>query len=193
MTDNDSKAALRLTMRARRRALAADRADAPLRAAAIYEAAPLRGVRTAAVYLPQGAEFDSLPLARVLAASGARLALPAVAERDCALEFRAWTPGETLTPDALGVPAPSSGAPVVVPDLVVAPLLAFDQCGRRLGQGGGYYDRTLAELRAGGGVVALGLAYAAQEIDDLADEAHDQRLDGVLTEESLRLFSDEAG
>lgn len=191
MTSEERKAALRLTMRARRRALALERPEAGAQAAAAYEAHPIPGIATAAVYLPQGGEFDSLPLARVLGALRVTLALPAVRDRDCAMDFRVWTPGESLVGDALNIPAPPADAPTVIPNLVVAPLLAFDRQGRRLGQGGGYYDRSLAELRRDGRVVLLGLAFAAQEVDDLADEAHDQRLDAVLTEEGFLHFTPE--
>ncbi len=188
----ETKAGLRLAMRARRRALALEHPDAALRAAAFYEADPISGVRRAAVYLPQGGEFDPLPLAAVLRAGGATLCLPTVTEPDCALTFRAWSPGDPMAPDAVGVPAPLEAAGVCTPDLIVAPLLAFDGGGRRLGQGGGYYDRTLQALRASARVFALGLAYAGQAVDDLAAAEHDQRLDGVLTEDGLTLFTVEA-
>jgi 5-formyltetrahydrofolate cyclo-ligase len=77
----------------------------------------------------------------------------------------------------------------VSPELVVAPLLAFDRHGGRLGQGGGHYDRTLANLRAKGRVFILGLAYAGQEVDAIPIEPHDQRLDAVLTEAGYRELS----
>jgi 5-formyltetrahydrofolate cyclo-ligase len=99
--------------------------------------------------------------------------------------------GEELAADALGVRAPTRRAPFVTPDLVVTPLLAFDALGGRLGQGGGYYDRTLAELRARGQVFVLGLAWAGQEVERLPAETHDQPLDAVLTERELRFFERE--
>ncbi len=79
------------------------------------------------------------------------------------------------------------------PDLVLVPLLAFDPYGGRLGQGGGYYDRTLAQLRAERPVFVLGLAYAGQEVERLPAETHDQPLDAVLTETGLRSFAREDG
>jgi 5-formyltetrahydrofolate cyclo-ligase len=75
----------------------------------------------------------------------------------------------------------------VVPDVLLIPLLAFDATGYRLGYGGGYYDRTLSALRAQKPVIAIGIAYAGQQVAAVPHEAHDQRLDGVLTEEGLRL------
>jgi len=84
--------------------------------------------------------------------------------------------------DAFGIPAPGPNAAEVLPDIVFAPLLAFDRLGGRLGQGAGHYDRTLAILRARQPVFVIGLAYAGQEIAAVPMDAHDQRLDAILTE-----------
>ena len=77
---------------------------------------------------------------------------------------------------------------MLTPTLVLVPLLAFTPDGRRLGYGGGYYDRTLAKLRAEGEVFACGVAYAGQEVPDLPTDDHDEPLDGILTEKYFRLF-----
>jgi len=75
---------------------------------------------------------------------------------------------------------------------VLVPLLAFDRSGYRLGYGGGYYDRTLSALRAAGKVLAVGIAYAGQELDaPLRHDPHDERLDMVVTENGVRSFSDQ--
>ena len=88
-----------------------------------------------------------------------------------------------------GIGEPLRGAPALEPSVVLVPLLAFDQAGHRLGYGGGYYDRTLAALRLRGPVLAIGVAYACQELDALLQNApHDERLDMVITEEGLRTF-----
>lgn len=126
--------------------------------------------------------MDARPLMRRLAETGARLALPAVTASDAPLEFRRWDADADLAPDALGVPAPPPTAALVTPDVVIVPLLAFDRRGGRLGQGGGFYDRTLAALRRSRPVFALGLAYAGQELTEVPVESHDQRLDAILTE-----------
>ncbi|MFN3537371.1 MAG: 5-formyltetrahydrofolate cyclo-ligase, partial [Brevundimonas sp.] len=128
------------------------------------------------------------PLARALIVHGLELALPVVVRRDAPLVFRRWRPGDPLELDQAGCPAPLDLAGEVTPDLIMVPLLAFDASGGRLGQGGGYYDRTLEALRAGGmpRIAAIGLAYAAQEMDTLPLDAHDQPLDGVLTEAGYR-------
>jgi 5-formyltetrahydrofolate cyclo-ligase len=176
------KTALRLRMRGLRRRLAAALPDAAWRAA---EAFPLeRGdlPEVFAAYYAQGGELDPLPLAERLVGKGATPTLPVARSGDGVLQFRRWRIGESLQPDAAGVPAPPEIEPALRPQLVIAPLLAFARRGGRLGQGGGHYDRTLANLRATGGVFVVGLAYAGQEVDEIPMEPHDQRLDAVLTE-----------
>jgi 5-formyltetrahydrofolate cyclo-ligase len=68
------------------------------------------------------------------------------------------------------------------------PLLAFDATGHRLGYGGGYYDRTLSALRARHPVMAVGVAYAGQEVEKLPRDAFDEPLDMLVTEQGLRRF-----
>ncbi len=142
----------------------------------------------AAIYHPLGAELDPWPLAARLIEAGAAICAPVVVERDAPLLFRLHTE-DARGVDALGIAVPSADAPEVTPDLIIVPLLAFDRSGGRLGQGGGYYDRTLARLRAAGPLLAVGLAYAAQEVERVPMDAFDQRLDGVLTETAYLDFS----
>ena len=177
-----SKIDLRRKMRALRNDLAAQARGAGEAAAARLPLDQFAKFDPFAGYLSQGSEIDAGPLMRRLAATGARMALPAVTNRDAPLVFRLWDPNVALQPDALGVMAPPSAAEVIRPDLVIVPLLAFDRLGGRLGQGGGHYDRTLAELRQQRAVFALGLAHAGQETREIPMEAHDQRLDAILTE-----------
>lgn len=175
-------------MRAWRRALGDAGAEAAAAAAAHAPkllAAVLPAPRGAVVALYQalGSEMDAAPLAAALAEAGCRLALPRVERVEAPLSFRAWTPGDPLEPDESGCAAPLDLAAPVEPDLIVVPLLAFDAAGGRLGQGGGYYDRTLADLRRRAPRPAfVGLAFSGQQVDALPREPHDELLDGVLTE-----------
>jgi 5-formyltetrahydrofolate cyclo-ligase len=185
----NDKTLLRRRLRALRRELARAAPDAAERAAAHLPPGIGVGARVIAAYSPVGSELDPEPAARALlaqAGGGARLALPVTVDRESALVFRLWTPGAPLSPDAMGAAAPAPDAPQVRPDIVLAPLLAFDRLGGRLGQGGGHYDRTLAALREAGPVFVLGLAYAGQEVEPLALEPHDQRMDAILTETGYR-------
>ncbi len=126
-----------------------------------------------------GSELDPEPLARAMVASGVALCLPVVIEREAPMTFRRWSPSDPLEADAAGCPAPLPLAEVVDPDLILTPLLAFDAFGGRLGQGGGYYDRTFA---ARPNVIRIGFGYAGQAVERLPMESHDVPLHGVLTE-----------
>jgi 5-formyltetrahydrofolate cyclo-ligase len=83
------------------------------------------------------------------------------------------------------IAVPLLSAPEVEPDVLLVPLLAFDKAGYRLGYGGGFYDATLAKLRAKKPIIAIGVAYADQEVADVPHEAHDMKLDYVMTEKGI--------
>lgn len=137
-------------------------------------------------YQPMGAELDPGPLMVRLAAVGAVILLPVVVARGAALCFRQASDPAGYVPDAAGLLAPAPDASEATPDVILAPLMAFDRFGGRLGQGGGYYDRTLAALRAGPGVLAVGLGFAVQEIDEVPRDPHDEFLDAICTEIGYR-------
>lgn len=181
-----SKTEQRARLRVLRKALAIAAPDAAERAAALLPLERLPAFAAFGGYHALGSELDPSPLIRRLAATGAMLTLPVALSRDAPLVFRAWDSRHTLVPDAVGVPAPPPSAPGLHPDLVIAPLLAFDRRGGRLGQGGGHYDRTLESLRSSRPVFVLGLAYAGQEVEPMDLDPHDQRLDAILTETGYR-------
>jgi len=176
------KTALRARLRALRKRLAVEAPDAAERAAARLPLDRLPDFQSFSGYMAQGSEIDSSPLMRRLIDTGAEAALPIAVSRHDPLEFRLWDDRTPLEPDAFGILGPPAWADTVEPDLVIAPLLAFDRRGGRLGQGAGHYDRTLSNLRATKPVFVLGLAYAGQEVDEIPMEPHDQRLDAILTE-----------
>ena len=86
-------------------------------------------------------------------------------------------------PGVWDIPVPLATAPEVLPDVLLVPMLAFDRKGFRLGYGGGFYDRTLAKLRAVKPVIAIGVAYHAQIVDEVPRDAFDAPLDYVMTEQ----------
>jgi 5-formyltetrahydrofolate cyclo-ligase len=133
-------------------------------------------------FMPLKSEISPLPLLRKLAALGATLALPAIAGRGQPLIMRAFAFGDELDTGQWGIREPKPEKREVVPDIMLVPLLAFDREGRRIGYGAGYYDMTIAKFRAGKDAVALGVAFAAQEIADVPVTERDARLDLVLTE-----------
>jgi 5-formyltetrahydrofolate cyclo-ligase len=180
---NVAKAALRREAVARRDALPA---AARQQAAETIAARPFPvAVKPGAVvsgFMPLKSEINPLPLMRKLAEAGASLALPAVAGKGKPLVMRAWTFGGPLASGVWGIREPMPDAPAVDPDILLVPLLAFDRQGHRLGYGAGYYDMTLAALRAKKTVVAIGIGYAAQEVEQVPVTPRDERLDLVLTE-----------
>jgi 5-formyltetrahydrofolate cyclo-ligase len=126
---------------------------------------------------PLGGEMDLRPLMHSLHARGHTIVLPKTPARGNPLSFRTWQPGCAMIPERFGTFCPDGEE--AIPDLLFVPLLAFDRAGRRLGYGGGYYDRTLEALP---GRSAIGFAYAAQEIPAVPAEAHDRLLNAIATE-----------
>lgn len=154
-----------------------------------FEHIPLPPDAIVAGYMPIGSEADPSEIMRRAAGRGFAIALPCVEMPAAPLVFRLWTLGEALVDGPHGTREPAKEAPSAIPELVIVPLLAFDKVGRRLGYGGGYYDRTLASLREKApATVAVGLAFSAQEVDELPEDGGDQRLDWVVTERDVRSF-----
>jgi 5-formyltetrahydrofolate cyclo-ligase len=146
----------------------------------LAEAPPPPGALVAGFW-PMGREIDIRPLLRALAARGHDLALPATPRRGLPLVFRRWRWGDPLVAGPIGTRQPAPEAEAVLPDWLLVPLLAFDRAGRRLGYGGGYYDRTLAAL-APHGARALGCAFAAQEVAEVPAGPEDVALPAIATE-----------
>ena len=155
-------------------------AQAQLRAAlAPFGAAALAG------YMAIRTEVDPLP---VMAAHAGPVAVPVILGDGQPLAFHLWSVDCALIEGPFGARVPALAQPVV-PRVVIVPLVGFDARGYRLGYGGGFYDRTLALLRAAGPLTALGFAYDAQEMAQVPTDAYDQRLDGIVTESGLRRFA----
>lgn len=131
-----------------------------------------------AVYWPLSGEPDLHASYQALADEGALLALPVVVQRHAPLAFAAWTPGEAMVADPLGVSIPRELRTVARPPALLVPCLGFNAQGYRLGYGGGFYDRTLAPAPR---PLTLGIAYACQLAQFEAD-VHDVPLDQVITE-----------
>jgi 5-formyltetrahydrofolate cyclo-ligase len=179
--------ATRAELLARRQAVAAGRAAETAAVVADLVGRGVPGLTTACVgfYWPFRGELDLRPLAADVVARGARAALPAVVARAQPVEFRAWTPGMTLAPDAVGIPAPPPGA-ATRPAILLVPLLGFDEAGYRLGYGGGYYDRTLAAL--GRKPLVVGVGYALGRLPTIRPQPHDVAMDAIATEDGLDWF-----
>jgi 5-formyltetrahydrofolate cyclo-ligase len=179
---HDRKAILRAAALAKRDALPAEwRAQAAAEIAARAFPIAVAG-KIVSGFMPMRSEVSPLPLMRNLAAAGARLALPAIKGRGHPLIMRAYQFGDDLARGQWGIREPGPRAAEVAPDVLVVPLAAFDRAGHRIGYGAGYYDMTIAGLRARKEITAVGLAFAAQEIDAVPATERDEPLDFVLTE-----------
>ncbi len=141
-------------------------------------------------YWPLPGEIDVRPALRHFHGEGHPIGLPVVTGKNQPLIFRRWNPEVELVPGSFRVMIPPPEAPEVTPAILMVPLLAFDPDGYRLGYGGGFYDRTLAKLRAEAHAVAVGVAYAVQEVPMVPRGAFDQPLDFIITEHAVFKFDD---
>ena len=184
-----SKSALRQRLLAERVAASSARPQAADRLAAHFAPnwRPHKG-QVVAGYWPLHHELDPRPLMAAFLDMGASLCLPVMQRDDQPLIFRSWRDGDRLETGTFGVEEPTDRAPEAVPDLVLVPLVGVDRTGMRLGFGKGYYDRTLAALRARGTVRAVGVAYPEQCVDLVPCEPHDQALDALVTDTGWTSF-----
>jgi 5-formyltetrahydrofolate cyclo-ligase len=142
-------------------------------------------------YYPMAGEIWPLRLMATLRAKGHSLALPVMQGKADPLLFREWTPGDELIPGVWGIRQPAPAKQAVLPDILLVPLLAFDARGWRLGYGGGYFDRTLRDLRQRKAVLAVGLGLDELEVDAVPHLDYDERLDWILTPSGSRQRSDD--
>ncbi len=187
------KTALRRVMRERRAAL-----EPKTRAMAAYavrdrliEILPRLALAETAVvagFLPIRDELDPRPALTAFRELGLQLVLPVVVARNEPLVFRVWSLETVLEPDAFGIPAPPVWAEALSPDLLLVPMLAFDRKGERLGYGAGFYDLTLTLLRGQRRALAIGVAYAAQQVEEVPVSGRDVALDAVVTEDAVLWF-----
>ncbi len=174
---------LRIEARRRRASIPSNARQQAAAALARHSAElPLTAGQIVGIYRPIGTELDTVPLLHQLHATGYQVALPRTVGAASALRFYLWKPGQALGTDLLGFPTPI-GTEEVTPDILLVPLVAFDTTGNRLGQGAGFYDRTLSALRRSApNLLAIGIAFACQRFEELPVALHDQPLSGILTE-----------
>lgn len=142
-----------------------------------------RPPQTLAFCAPVKNEFDARPLASRLIAQGWRAAMPVVEHAAAPMVFRAWSPDAAMGTDRHGIPIPAADVRVE-PDIVLLPLVAFDARGYRIGYGGGYFDRTLAQRIPGPTPrpFAIGVGFELGRVASIHPEAHDIPVDALVTE-----------
>ena len=192
VTIEEAKAALRaLAHKQRATFLQGYRADAAKAAAEhFFSGVALHSGEVIAAYWPIRDELDCRLVLTRLMDEGQPVCLPVVLGDNQPLELRLWEQGAALYPSGFGTLAPDENAPLAEPDIVLMPLLGFDQQGTRLGYGGGYYDRTLAKMDRLPRLI--GFAFSAQELRHIPREEHDIPLDAVITEQGILHFGTQA-
>ena len=188
------KTAARTTALAHRAAISPAEADAFARRLARIgpELARAHGATTVSAYASIGDEIATGPLLAALDDAGFVVGLPITGKIGTPLTFRRWTPDTKMVPGRMSIPEPPPKAETVEPDVLFVPLAAYDRRGHRIGYGAGFYDRTLAALRAKKQIVAIGVAFAAQEVLFVPNDAHDEPLDMIVTEKDTILTTDDA-
>lgn len=136
-------------------------------------------------FLPIGSEIDLRPMLADLSDDKHTIVLPCVVGKNVPLLFREWKIGDPLVEESFGTMAPADDAPEHIPNILFVPMLSFDKAGYRLGYGGGFYDRTLEKIRAQKKVIAIGVAYGEQLVDEVPRGEYDQPLDLIVTDEGI--------
>lgn len=181
------KARWRRRLKERRRALGPDRARlSRLAAWRAMSVIPVDRAPAVAIFWSLADEIDTSPLRQILEALNLPIGLPRMTGREQPLTFHAWRTGEPLIEGPMGVQEPAADAPSLVPDVMILPLLGFDRQGYRLGYGGGFYDRTLAERRATGRPLrTIGFAFDGQRLDAVPRGPEDEPIDIIVTDAQI--------
>lgn len=139
--------------------------------------------RVFSAYWPIKGEPDLRPLMAELHGLGVSVALPLVETKSAPLTFRRWTPETQMVRGDWNIPVPPPEAPVVTPEITLAPLVGWSSDGYRLGYGGGYFDRTLAALKPR--PFAIGVGFASARLASIYPQPHDIPLDIIVTEDGI--------
>ncbi|MDX1573329.1 MAG: 5-formyltetrahydrofolate cyclo-ligase [Methylophaga sp.] len=133
-------------------------------------------------YMPIKGELNCQPLIEELLNRGWRAVLPKIIDKDSALQFRQWSPDSQMQPEIWQIPVPQNTAELV-PDVLLIPLVGFDQQRHRLGNGGGFYDRSLAGISPT--PLAIGVGLELMKLEDIQPQPHDIAMDFVVTEQAV--------
>ncbi len=154
----------------------------------LVEELPILQWMVVGCYWPYQGEFDPRFAIRRLRSCGARVALPAVVQKNAPLEFREWWPGAPMTRGVLDLPVPD-GTELLTPQALLIPPVGFDAKGYRLGYGAGYFDRTLAAMNPQ--PLKIGVGFELSRVPTIHPQPHDVAMDFVVTEAGVHCVSDD--
>lgn len=140
-----------------------------------------------AAYMPIRTEVSPLPSMKRMAMRGRRICVPVIVGEGRPLEFHEWAQDCEMIDGPFGASVPKNGA-ILIPDIIITPLVAFDPSGYRLGYGGGFYDRSFEQISEQKKIKAIGFAYSEQELMIVPREDTDYKLDAVITEKGILSF-----
>jgi len=134
-------------------------------------------------YYPSNYEIDDLAILDLLEKKNFKVSLPII-KKDNQMNFCSWSRGDPLRVNKYGIPEPVSSK-IFYPDILLVPLVAYDNNLNRLGYGGGYYDRYIEKLEKFKKVIKIGLAFSFQKISSIPINQYDKRLDFIITEKEI--------
>lgn len=181
---NIDKSQLRKIAKARRYEISQSDNDAANRLFSNFNF-PISDNNIVSGFIPIGSEIDPRNLMGEIAKKGAKLCLPRINSETNNIDFHEYDLGDELEIGKMGLKEPFLNKKIIDPDIILVPLLAFDEKLYRLGYGGGYYDRAIAKLRQVKKIITIGIGFDVQKVDNIPVEPHDQKLDFILTEEKL--------
>lgn len=156
----------------------------------LHQSGWLEHCKSVAFFWPMAGEIDLRPLVAGLVKQGVTAALPVIVKRHQPLEFWQWIPGETLSEEGLwGIPVPPVRRPVI-PQVLIVPMLGFDEQGHRLGFGGGYYDRSIAAMQPQ--PVSIGVCCEFGHLNSIFPQAHDIPMNAIASDTQFRTFREPA-
>jgi 5-formyltetrahydrofolate cyclo-ligase len=134
-------------------------------------------------YYPSNYEIDDLDILNLLEKKNFKVSLPII-KKDNQMNFCSWSRGDPLRVNKFGIPEPVSSK-IFYPDILLVPLVAYDNNLNRLGYGGGYYDRYIEKLEKTKKIIKIGLAFSFQKISSIPIDQYDKRLDFIITEKEI--------
>ena len=134
-------------------------------------------------YFPVNYEVDDLEILKEFAKKNYQISLPVI-KKNFNMDFYKWSFDDPLKINQYGIPEPNSKK-LIYPDVILVPLVAFDNNLNRLGYGGGYYDRVIKKLSGKKKILKIGLAFSVQKINNVPVTKYDKKLDYIVTDKYI--------